>query len=47
MIQKTIYPRTDTLIPAISKNFRFNGGVATVQLDSLGNYEVQINCKMV
>ena len=43
MIQKTIYPRTDTLIPAISKNFRFNGGVATVQLDSLGNYEVLVN----
>lgn len=43
MIQKTIYPRTDTLIPAISKNFRFNGGVATVQLDSLGTYEVLVN----
>lgn len=43
MIQKTIYPRTDTLIQAISKSFRFNGGVAAVQLDSLGNYEVLVN----
>lgn len=43
MIKKTIYPRTDTTIPAISKSYRFNGGTATVQLDSLGNYEVLVN----
>lgn len=43
MIKKTIYPRTETTIPAISKSYRFNGGTATVQLDSLGNYEVLVN----
>lgn len=43
MIKKTIYPRTDTTIPAISKSYRFNGGTATVQLDSFGNYAVLVN----
>lgn len=43
MISKTIFPRINGNIPAISKSFHFNGGVATVQLDSLGNYEVLVN----
>lgn len=43
MIQQTIFPRVNTHIAAISKSYRFNGGTATVQLDSLGNYEVLVN----
>lgn len=43
MIQQTIFPRVNTHIPAISKSYRFNGGTATVQVDSLGNYEVMVN----
>lgn len=43
MIQQTIFSRVTTHIPAITKSYRFNGGVATVQLDSLGNYEVIVN----
>lgn len=42
-IKQTIYPRVQTHIPAISKSYRFNGGTATVQVDSLGNYEVIVN----
>lgn len=45
MIKQTIHPRVDTEISAISKNYRFNGGVATVQIDSYGNYEVLVNGK--
>lgn len=43
MIKQTIYPRVQTHIPAISKSFRFNRGTVTVQVDSLGNYEVMVN----
>jgi len=43
MIKQTIYPRVSSLIPAITRSYRFNGGTATVQLDSLGNYEVLVN----
>lgn len=43
MIQQTIFPRVNTHIAAISKSYRFNGGTATVQVDSLGNYEVMVN----
>lgn len=43
MIQQTIFPRINTHIAAISKSYRFNGGTATVQVDSLGNYEVMVN----
>lgn len=43
MIQQTIFPRVNTHIAAISKSYRFNGGTATVQVDSLGNYEVLVN----
>lgn len=43
MIKRTIYPRVDTEIPVISKNYRFNGGTATVQIDSYGNYEILVN----
>lgn len=43
MIQQTIFPRVNTHIAAISKSYRFNGGTATVQVDSLGNYEVIVN----
>lgn len=43
MIKQTIFPRVNIHIPAISKSYRFNGGSATVQLDSLGNYEVLVN----
>lgn len=43
MIQQTIFPRVNTHIAAISKSYRFNGGAATVQVDSLGNYEVLVN----
>ena len=43
MIQQTIFPRVNTHIAAISKSYRFNGGIATVQVDSLGNYEVIVN----
>ena len=43
MIKQTIFPRINIHIPAISKSYRFNGGSATVQLDSLGNYEVLVN----
>lgn len=43
MIQQTIFPRVNTHIVPISKNYRFNGGTATVQVDSLGNYEVIVN----
>ena len=43
MIEQTIFPRVNVHIPAISKSYRFNGGTATVQLDSLGNYEVIVN----
>lgn len=43
MIQQTIFPRVNTHITAISKSYRFNGGTATVQVDSLGNYEVLVN----
>lgn len=43
MISKTIFPRTNGHIPAITKDFRFSGGRATVALDSLGNYEVLVN----
>lgn len=42
-IKQTIHPRVQTHIPAISKSYRFNGGTATVQVDSLGNYEVIVN----
>lgn len=43
MIEQTIYPRVTVHIPAVSKNYRFNGGTATVQLDSMGTYEVLVN----
>lgn len=43
MISKIIFPRTNGHIPAITKDFRFSGGRATVSLDSLGNYEVLVN----
>ena len=43
MIQQTIFPRVNTHIAAINKSYRFNGGTATVQVDSLGNYEVIVN----
>lgn len=43
MIKQTIYARESSLIPAITRNYRFNGGMATVQLDSLGTYEVLVN----
>lgn len=43
MIKQTIFPRINSHIPAIGKSYRFNGGSATVQLDSLGNYEVLVN----
>ena len=43
MIQQTIFPRVNTHIATISKSYRFNGGTATVLLDSLGNYEVMVN----
>lgn len=43
MVQQTVYARVSTRIPAVSNNFRFSGGTATVQLDSLGNYEILIN----
>ncbi|MBD5221424.1 MAG: hypothetical protein HDS70_03535 [Bacteroidales bacterium] len=43
MIQQTIFPRVNTHIAAISKSYQFNGGTATVQVDSLGNYEVMVN----
>ena len=43
MIKQTIFPRVNTYISAISKSYRFNGGTATVQVDSLGNYEVMVN----
>lgn len=43
MIKQTIYARVSSLIPAITRSYRFNGGTATVQLDSLGNYEVLVN----
>lgn len=43
MIIQTIFPRVNTHIAAISKSYRFNGGTATVQVDSLGNYEVMVN----
>ncbi len=43
IIQQTIFPRVNTHIAAISKSYRFNGGTATVQVDSLGNYEVLVN----
>lgn len=43
MIKQTIYARVSSQIPAISRSYRFNGGTATVQLDSLGNYEVLVN----
>lgn len=43
MIKQTIFPRINIHIPAISKSYRFNGGSATVQLDSLGNYEMLVN----
>ena len=43
MINQTIFPRVNTHIAAISKSYRFNGGTATVQVDSLGNYEVMVN----
>lgn len=43
MIQQTIFPRVNTHIAAISKSYRFNGGTATVQVDSLGNYEIMVN----
>lgn len=43
MIQQTIYSRVSSHIPAISLSYRFNGGVATIQLDSYGNYEVLVN----
>lgn len=43
MVQQTIFPRVNTHITAISKSYRFNGGTATVQVDSLGNYEVMVN----
>lgn len=43
MIKQTIYSRVNTHIAAISRSYRFNGGTATVQLDSLGNYEVLVN----
>lgn len=43
MIQQTIFPRVSTHIDAISKSYRFNGGTATVQVDSLGNYDVMVN----
>lgn len=43
MIKQTIYPRVSSLIPVITRSYRFNGGTATVQLDSLGNYEILVN----
>lgn len=43
MIKQTIYSRVNTHIAVISRSYRFNGGTATVQLDSLGNYEVLVN----
>lgn len=43
MIKQTIYPRVNTHIEVISKSYHFNGGTATVQVDSLGNYEVMVN----
>lgn len=43
MIQETVYARVSPLIPAITRSYRFNGGTATVQLDSLGNYEILVN----
>lgn len=43
MIKQTIYARVSPMIPAITRSYRFNGGTATVQLDSLGNYEVLVN----
>lgn len=43
MIKQTIFPRVNGSIPAITKSYRWNGGTATVQLDSLGNYEMIVN----
>lgn len=43
MIRKTLFPKGQSYIPAASKSFRFSGGTASVQLDSLGNYEVIVN----
>ena len=43
MIKQTIYARVSSQIPAIARNYRFSGGTATVQLDSLGNYEILVN----
>ena len=42
-ITKTIFPQGSSYIPAIEKSYNFTGGRATVQLDSLGNYEVLVN----
>lgn len=43
MIKQTIFPRITGPIPAITKSYRWNGGTATVQLGSLGNYEMIVN----
>lgn len=43
MIQQTILPRVNTRIGTLTKSYRFNGGRATVQLDSFGKYELIVN----
>ena len=41
--QHTIFPKVDTKLPIISKCYRFNGGIATVQVDCQSNYDMIIN----
>lgn len=43
MIKQTIYPKILTQIAPVSDSYRFNGGTATLELDSQGNYELTVN----